>query len=220
MPRLSLLLAPPLAAAALAAGTAAPAVASVKPCARSAKVIHGTVAIPGYSGAPTALVRDESKDKVVHHLHLRPVVVKSRHATILFQHVTYRVTKGSMIVRTCFGESVGSTVLFPSLRMFNGSAVVHAPAGHPGAVDTSEALINPYQRAGQTFSVKLTHTSPDNVEQGTVTVRRTAGNGLVNVTPYVGPQPGTCRDVLKARLVSPSRRHKQGLAYYDGHLAH
>ena len=96
-----------------------------------------------------------------------------------------------------------------------GSAHVRAKAGEPGAVDTGQALVNPFARAAMTFEVVLTGTSELNVEQGVTHVALLKGSGRINVTPYVGPSPGTCRQVHTAELRSPTKGRPRGAASYD-----
>ena len=219
-----------IAAAAVAAALVVPASpALAKSCASSAAITSGTIVRPAYTEVPPdpaapsqspQLVRDPAKDRPLEKLTRVPALVTSTHATVEVQHVKYTLGEGTSVRLTCFGETKSEGAIFPNLAILQGWVKVKAPAGHPGGVSTSGALVNPFQRAGQTFKVQLTGEHQADYEPPITKVTKLAGSGLVNVTPYVGPQPGTCRDVKTAKLVMASRKHPHGLAYYDGRLAH
>ncbi len=154
-------------------------------------------------------------------------------ATVTFRHVRFAIQSGSVFSLGCYGQVVGGPLL-PSLHLQAGSVRVTGSVDHPGGLDTVEALANPalgYAHA-LTFTVKRTLSTPSKLTEtgmfldargfleaplGRTTIT-TDGAGYTNVTPYVGPSPGTCRHADSAELTSTRRQNHNftGRASYQG----
>lgn len=141
----------------------------------------------------------------------------------------YELSHGATFALGCYGQAKGSNVFYPALSMLSGSATLHAAASDPGGVLTNEGLYGPIPgqqiHHGYTFHViRVLRTPADhehlllwfanyaNQPTGTSTIV-TRDASLVNVTPYVGPRPGSCRHVRKAILHSTGMQSVGGGQY-------
>ncbi len=115
-------------------------------------------------------------------------------AEIRFQEVVYELRKGSEFILACFGHTVQQGAIYPRVELFKGHAKLIAKDGHPGAISTNEAMADPFADRGMRIVVSR---DPRNSNPlfGVTKVDQAKGGGYVNVTPYVGPKPGTCRQV-------------------------
>jgi hypothetical protein len=135
---------------------------------------------------------------------------------------TYRISPGSTIALSCYGEHAGAKTLYPDVDMLRGSATVTVSPRAPGGLLTYEGLYGPIPgatiRHGYRFAASrsLKH-APSHmdllnwfagfIDEPTGTTRvHVIGSALVNVTPYVGPGPGHCREVRGAKLTSTGYR--------------
>lgn len=141
-----------------------------------------------------------------------------RKAKIRFQDATFKAARGAEFTLSCFGESAAEGAIYPSLWLWRKQAKVIAPAGRPGAIITNEAMAGPVGKAAMQIVVKRRRKSPTS-SFGRTWVDRVKGRGYVNLTPYVGPRPGTCRYVdggvfTSKRLVAG---YFKGTARYRGY---
>jgi hypothetical protein len=208
-------------AAALLVTAAGAAPAQAKVCAKTAKLVSGTVVIPGYdepqpptpenpmpSPYPT---RNPAKDRTVTHLRRgEPYLVpRGKRAVLVMQGVRYRLGPDSEFLLACFGRSRAQGGIHPRVSLASGSAEVTAKAGKPGAVSTGMGMVDPFADGAARFRVRIT----GDEERPTVTMKRTRGPAKLNVTPYAGPRAGTCRQVVSARFVATQDGAR---VYYDG----
>ena len=136
-------------------------------------------------------------------------------AKVRYQGVVYSLRRGSDFGLGCFGRSVQQGGIHPRLILRKGWVKLIAHAGKPGAVSTYEAMADPFADRAMRIVVKRRIKSPS-VPYGTTRVNRVKGAGYVNLTPYVGPSPGTCRQVDGGTFRSHSRG---GSARYRGYSA-
>jgi hypothetical protein len=149
-------------------------------------------------------------------------------------HVSYggasEVLGDNAIVHlSCAGIAAGDPLDVPNVVMLRGTDVVHATRGTPATVSTEEGLFGPVP--GSQAMVYRVHRSltDDNLTlegalawfddyqnqpTGTSTTKSKV-DLTVNVTPYVGKDPGTCRQVDHAVLVTKGT-YGRGTAVYDG----
>jgi hypothetical protein len=145
-----------------------------------------------------------------------PPYKAERKSKIRFQGATFKVADGSEMTLSCFGESAAEGAIHPSVWLWKGQVKVIAAAGRPGAIITNEAMAGPIAHGAIRIVVKRRRKSPTS-NFGRTWVDRVKG-GEVNLTPYVGPRPGTCRYVdggvfTSKRLVNGYFR---GTARYRG----
>jgi hypothetical protein len=117
-----------------------------------------------------------------------------RKAKIRFQGASFKVDGRSEFSLSCFGESAAEGAIYPSIWLWKGRAKMIAGAGRPGALVTNEAMAGPVGKAAIQIVAKRRPKSPTS-RFGRTWVDRVKGKGYVNLTPYVGPRPGTCRYV-------------------------
>jgi hypothetical protein len=130
----------------------------------------------------------------------------------------------------CYGQSKGGPLL-AAVRLLRGSVAVSPAHNKPGGVVTEEGLYGPIGLSSTHYSVRRKLTSPRALDMaakidwfadysdqpsGTTTVN---GHGDVNITPYVGSQPGVCRHVSVARLTTRGRFGHGSASYRGGRLA-
>lgn len=223
-----------LAAAVLVVGLPSAASAGGTHCRGSATISatagitdHDFIGIPG----PTGTLASPLASPTLRFGHVYQL--GGTRATVTFGDVRFLATAGTVLSLGCFGQVVGGPLL-PSLRLESGSVTVFGSVSHPGGVDTVEALANPvlgYPRPLRfTVTRKLTTAGPPTEEGmfldagrfieaplGTTTVV-TDGAGYTNITPYVGPNPGSCRHADTAQLRTTGRRNRNfaGTAKYGG----
>lgn len=139
--------------------------------------------------------------------------------TIDFGHVTYTISRNAIFRIGCSGVSAGSPLEVPDVSLMRGKAVVHTTRRVPGSVSTEEGLFGPVPGGGAMaylVSRALTQSAPPSMNDkiywyadysnqpvGTTDTQAKSAD-KVNVTPYVGPDPGTCRHVDSAELTTKS----------------
>jgi hypothetical protein len=215
----------------LAIGTtvavAPPASAAGWQCAKTAHVED--VSGPGYVNwygqeAPTGekwkgetLKREHFYE--LHHVHVR----------LSFGGATEVLSGNAIVLLGCSGVSAGSPEDIPNLVVLTGTIVVHATHATPATVSTEEGLFGPVPgSAAMVYKVHRSLTDSaltleealawysNNQFQPTGTTKTRTKSGLkVNVTPYVGTDPGTCRQVDHAVLTT-KKSYGNGTAVYDG----
>ena len=139
-------------------------------------------------------------------------------AKIRFQDVVYKLRRGSEFMLACFGHTVKQGAIYPRLSLHTGHARLIARAGAPGAISTNEAMADPFADRAMRITVRRAP-RPSNPLFGKTTVDRLTGDGYVNLTPYVGERPGTCRQVDGGKLVSKKLvdGYFKGTARYRGY---
>ena len=136
-------------------------------------------------------------------------------AKVRYQGVVYSLLRGSDFGLGCFGRSVQQGGIYPRLILRKGWVKLIARAGKPGAVSTYEAMADPFADRAMRIIVKRRLKKPS-VPYGKTRVNRVRGAGYVNLTPYVGPRPGTCRQVDGGTFASSAG---PGRARYRGYSA-
>lgn len=113
-----------------------------------------------------------------------------------------QVTAGTFVSMSCFGFAVGDPANNPALYVLQGTATVHDRGTRPLGILTIEALVGPApQQQGQ----RLNFTTGEHYGKHTPSTTRVhtlRHTPYVNITPYVGPEPGTCRHAISATLIS------------------
>lgn len=112
------------------------------------------------------------------------------------------VTAGTFVSMSCFGFAAGDPVNNPALYVLQGTATVHDRGSRPLGIVTIEALVGPApQQQGQRLNFTAGEHYGKHMPSTThvTTLRHTP---YINITPYVGPEPGTCRHAISATLVS------------------
>ena len=224
---IAVVLAAALLAPSAAAAKTAPTPVKGQECTRAADVQEGAVA-----RLTTGTVGDDGKlvfDDRVAHLKGGKVYIVVKDATIAYHGVTYTAQADTIFLLTCFGESARAGAIFPSIDLLTGVLSAHAREGKPGAIVANEAMWGPAGRQDISFRVSRTAKGdpspveifsggPETLSFGTSKVAKTAGDGYLNVTPYVGPRPGSCRHAKGGTFVSKrlKRGYYQGTADYDG----
>ena len=166
----------------VAPATAAAAAAAAKECDKTAKLASGK------------LERQTDGKHVQAGATLRrpdPFHAESA-AKIRFDGVVYKVRRGSEFLLACFGHTVQQGAIYPRLSLHKGHAKLFARSGAPGAISTIEAMSDPFADRAMRIVVTRRLTKP-NRPFGRTVVDKVHGRGSVNITPYVGPKPGTCR---------------------------
>ena len=127
-----------------------------------------------------------------------------------------RLTAGTRFLLSCWGPSRAFGAVLPLLQVHNGTIRVTDSGKQPMALVTNAALVGPTPGdIGKALSFVVTeHSSP--TMWPTTTAGVTGVTRRINITPYVGPRPGTCRVVTSARLVY--NPNTNGSATYN--LAH
>lgn len=140
-----------------------------------------------------------------------------RKSKIRFQGVTFKLARGSWFALGCFGHSVAQGAIFPSVTLHKGQVKMISSRGAPGSVVTNEAMADPFADRGMRIVVKR-RPKNDPLRLGKTWVDKVKGSGYVNLTPYVGPRPGTCRQVDGGRFTSKKFVHGyfRGTARYRG----
>jgi hypothetical protein len=148
-------------------------------------------------------------------------------ATIRMGRTTYKATPGTIVSLNSYAASKGAPQQ-PALALMVGRLDVSTTRKSPGGVMNEEGLFNPISPLKMRYRVSRTLNDPAEIgpgdvlaffanlagqRAGTTTVSSLDGS-TVNVTPYVGSKPGTCRHADKATLKSTSRYGK-GTADYD-----
>jgi len=116
---------------------------------------------------------------------------------------TVSVSKGTQVTTGCYGYAVGQPANKPDLSIMMGTATVHDQGQRPLGIVTPAALVTPYEgemsahpKVG--YVVREHHSAR---QFPTVTLHTLKGTPSINVTPYAGPQPGSCRHAKWAKLV-------------------
>jgi hypothetical protein len=140
-----------------------------------------------------------------------------RKSKIRFQGVTYVVAPDSWFALGCFGHSLAQGVIYPSMTLHKGQVKMISSGGKPGSVVTNEAMADPFADRGMRIVVKR-RPKKDPLMFGKTWVDKVKGRGYVNLTPYVGPRSGTCRQVDGGKFVSRKlvNNYFKGSAYYRG----
>ncbi len=162
----------------------ATAASAAKECNQRAKLVSGKL---------SRLTDDEHFEARAEILRGRPFHADTD-AEIRFQEVVYELRKGSEFILGCFGHTPQQGAIYPRIDLHKGHAKLTAKDGHPGAISTNEAMADPFADKGMRIVVTR---DPRNSNPlfGVTKVDQAKGGGYVNVTPYVGPKPGTCRQV-------------------------
>lgn len=208
-------------------GVATPAGASGWECARTAHI--DSVTGPGYLniyGLKTPTGQKWSGDTIrrhhfyeLHHVHVR----------VTYGDATEELSGNAIVMLTCSGKAAGDPLDVPNLVMLRGTAVVHATKGSPDTVSTEEGLFGPVPgSAAMVYKVHRSLADSDLTLEGALawydnyenqptgrSTTKTVSGLKVNVTPYVGKDPGTCRQVDHAALTT-TKSYGQGTAVYDG----
>lgn len=199
-----------------------------KECDREARVTKGTVLdlTRGHFESNGSFNLDGAK---VDELAGGPTYLTDGKATLKFQGVTYRMMQETIFRLGCFGHSRAEGAVYPSIYLMMGSASVRAQEGKPGGISTNEALVDPYLSKRGTF--RLTRTGKGNPSAaevlrkgpgvlllGTSKARKVRGEGYLNITPYVGPRSGTCRQATGGTLTSRGVRGRflEGTSSFSG----
>lgn len=190
----------------------APANAAAKSCSRKATTTAGTVV-----DLTRATQAEDGgwqlPEQTVKHLDAISVYAATSDVTVSYAKVTYRFEQGAIFMLSCFGHSRAEGAKYPSITLASGSVTAKFAAGKPGAVSSPEGLWDPYASKAMTMTVtRAAKGAPtlddvlanglDALNFGTVKVKKTAGAGYLNVTPYVGAKPGVCRQALGGTFVS------------------
>jgi len=138
---------------------------------------------------------------------------------ITFGGDTYSLGGNAVFDLGCSGLAAGQPAVMPRIALLVGSATVNTTHVVEGSVSTEESLLGqaPHsaatsytvvrqlsQHSPLTLSEKIIwYESLANQPAGVTNVKTLTGV-LANVTPYVGPGPGHCRQVHSARLVTTS----------------
>ena len=149
--------------------------------------------------------------------------------TLNYGGVTEILSGNAIVALTCAGVAAGDPLDVPNLKMLRGTLVVHATHKVPATVLTEEGLFGPVPgSAAMVFRVHRSladshltlegalawYGDYNNQPTGT-TATKTESDPKVNVTPYVGPSPGSCRHVDHATLTT-TKTFGHGTAVYDG----
>ena len=204
-------------AAAVALPVARPAAAGTPHCVGHAAV-RGSLVIPAYDPNPSGgpAIRNPAHDRVTHSVRLFQgyLVPKGKVAVVSVQGVTFRIGPNTKFTYGCFGHSQAEGPRWPRIDVLeSGKVTVTDRAGSAGAVSTPAGLIGPVATAASKFVVRYSALASRSV----TSIARLAGpSESINITPYVGPRPGTCRHVNTSVLTVKGRG---GSAVYDGHRA-
>lgn len=146
-----------------------------------------------------------------HYYELRGVDV-----TVNFGGVLESLSSNAIVALACSGVAAGHPLNVPSLEMLRGSVDVHTTKSVPASVSTEEGLFAPVPGSAATaFRVQRVLANSkvtvyqelmwlggyDNQPSGTTRTNTLTALKL-NVTPYVGADPGTCRHVDSAVLTT------------------
>jgi hypothetical protein len=148
-------------------------------------------------------------------------------ATIRMGRTTYKAAPGTIVLLTQYAVSK-TAPRWGALGMLVGTLDVTTPSRAPGGVTSEEGLFGPIDPYKMRYRVsrELNDDAPVepndvgaffanvyNQRAGKTTVESLDGH-TVNITPYVGAKPGTCRHADKATLKTTSTFGK-GTASYD-----
>jgi len=139
------------------------------------------------------------------------------------------LTGEAIVYLSCAGIAAGDPLDVPNIVLLRGSDVVHATKETPATVSTEEGLFGPVPgSAAMVYRVHRSLTDDKLTLEGALawfddyqfqptgtTTTKTMSGLKVNVTPYVGKDPGTCRHVDHAVLVT-KKTYGNGTAVYDG----
>jgi hypothetical protein len=137
--------------------------------------------------------------------------------TLRFGGSHFKVGGDSIIKLGCSGDAVGDPAVMPSLGLLDGKIKVVTTRRSHGSVATEEGLFGVVPGTSRVLHYKVVRQAstnditPTDVAQwyaeyagqldGRSVVKTTNGPDL-NVTPYVGSDPGTCRAVRSAKLIT------------------
>lgn len=142
---------------------------------------------------------------------------------LAFGRAKYVLDKDAIFALGCSGKAVGDPAKYPNLLLMQGHAIVSDPAGgYSGSVGTFEALVGPVNGDSRYIKFSTTRTltqktAPSLIDmmkwwhdfidqpKGT-TVGKTMSTPEVNITPYVGADPGRCRHCHSSTLTSTGTR--------------
>lgn len=182
--------------------------AEARTCAKSGKLVSGELVLltNGHEVQRGATLRRGNPYEV------------HKAAVVRFQRVVYELTPGSEFMLACFGHTPKEGAIYPRVHLNKGQATSEAKQGAPGAIDTNEAMADPFADRAMTIHVRRVPRGGGSM-LGTTTIDRRSSDGFVNVTPYVGRKPGTCRQSRAARRVSKSFSggYFRGTAKYYGY---
>jgi hypothetical protein len=195
-------------------------------CAKTATIVrrHGTGKVVVYG------VKHPSGDTFTGKIVKRHNVyrLQGKRITLRFDSNHYSLSNGTIFKLGCSGDAVGDPATMPSLDVLRGTIRVRTTLARHGSVFTEEALFGPApadhhrMRYTVTRTTKKKHVSVRAMQkwfagyrdQPTGTSRgATTSKPKLNVTPYVGPNHGTCRVVQSAKLVT-KRSYGHGTAAY------
>jgi hypothetical protein len=215
-----------LALLALPAGSSA---AGMK-CAKTAVVKSGKIA------KIQQITRDEQgkplvdKAPTVKTLRRSTYFVAVDPSTIMMQGSRFTVGDGAVFSLSCWGHSAKEGAKYPMLDIGAGTATVTARDGRSVGLTSDESLLDNFADKNMTFSLTRTPEGDPSLEDiitggpgllafGTTVAKKTAGDGFINLTPYVGTKPGTCRQAKGGKLTSTGRDARgflKGSATYTG----
>jgi hypothetical protein len=196
-------------------------------CAKTAQIEH--VSGPGYINiygrrTPTGAKWHGDAMQRNHFYELHNVQV-----TVNYGGATEILSGGAIVMLTCAGKAAGDPLDVPNIEMLKGTDVVHATKATAATVSDEEGLFGPIP--GSDAMVYRVHRSltddnltleaalawyDDSQFQPTGTTKAKSKSApRLNVTPYVGKDPGSCRHVDHAVLVT-DKSYGQGTAVYDG----
>lgn len=187
----------------LAAGAimgAAPArAADNAPCSTSApsttaKLVSGTLSVNDFANPVKTVRSGATLDYDTSYRALTKV-------TLSWLGNTAVARTGTFINLACYGLSVKQRAVNPSFYIRSGALTVTAAGRTPLGVTTIAALLGPVpEDVGKNLTYWAGEASSATAWP-TTSVKVTGKTRRVNVTPYAGPRPGSCRVVTSARLV-------------------
>ena len=174
------------------AGSASASVCAVT----GAKVVQGELVkqtgFP-YHDSSVTVHRDQSLRRVTTYRADEPT-------TITWLANKIEVTGGTLVTMSCFGLAVGDKPNNPAFGIMRGTAIVHDRGNRPLGIITIQALIgaNP-ENVGKALDFTVDTVDGDTGPVYTK-VQVLKGTSWINITPYVGKEPGSCRQASSATL--------------------
>lgn len=161
------------------------------------KVVHGKLAkLSGPRPTSTTVGAGGAVRRLVAYRAMESTEVKSLSSTAT-------IARGTNVLLACYGTAVGQPAINPDLSIMHGTVTVHDAGKRPLGVLTLAALVTPYE--GELAAhPKLGYVVKDhesNTQFPTTVLHTLRGTPSINVTPYAGPRPGSCRHAIWAKLV-------------------
>lgn len=165
---------------------------------RGVKVAHGELAKLDQNGKPsdTTVTAGGPVKAVVAYRAMKPTRLQAFDST-------GELTKGTNVMVTCYGMAVGDPADNPALSIIGGTATVHDSGKRPLGVLTLAALVSPYdgELAAHPSLGYVVREHEGSKQFPTTVLHVLKGTPSINVTPYAGPHPGSCRHAIWAKLV-------------------